>query len=81
LFIDGTKIEANANKYSFVWKKSTTKYESRTIEKPEKLTKELSEKYGIWETECLQSELEKRMTVPYVHGRGHKKSELQRDIE
>ena len=27
LFVDGTKIEANANKYSFVWKKSTTKYE------------------------------------------------------
>ena len=27
LFVDGTKIEANANKYSFVWKKSVTKYE------------------------------------------------------
>ena len=25
LFVDGTKIEANANKYSFVWKKSTNK--------------------------------------------------------
>ncbi|WWC49478.1 IS1182 family transposase [Aerococcus tenax] len=25
-FIDGTKIEANANKYSFVWKKATEKY-------------------------------------------------------
>jgi transposase len=24
-FLDGTKIEANANKYSFVWKKSTIK--------------------------------------------------------
>ena len=29
LFVDGTKLEANANKYSFVWKKSTTKYEAR----------------------------------------------------
>ena len=28
LFVDGTKIEANANKYSFVWKKSTNKYEA-----------------------------------------------------
>lgn len=28
VFIDGTKIEANANRYSFVWKKSTEK--SRT---------------------------------------------------
>ncbi|MBM6955654.1 transposase, partial [Lactobacillus coleohominis] len=25
-FIDGTKILANANKYSFVWKKRTIKY-------------------------------------------------------
>jgi transposase len=28
-FLDGTKIEANANKYSFVWKKSTDKYEEK----------------------------------------------------
>lgn len=26
LFIDGTKIEADANKYSFVWKKATDKF-------------------------------------------------------
>ncbi len=25
VFIDGTKIEANANKYTFVWKKATVK--------------------------------------------------------
>ena len=25
IFIDGTKIEANANRYSFVWKKATKK--------------------------------------------------------
>ena len=81
LFIDGTKIEANANKYSFVWKKSTNKYESRTLEKLEKLTAELSRKYGVLEAEGLLPELEKRMTAPYVHGRGHRKSELQRDIE
>ena len=29
LFVDGTKIEANANKYSFVWRKTTNKYEAR----------------------------------------------------
>ena len=32
LFVDGTKIEANANKYSFVWKKSTNKFEQRVLE-------------------------------------------------
>lgn len=28
-FLDGTKIEANANKYSFVWKKSTVRWEAQ----------------------------------------------------
>ncbi len=28
-FLDGTKIEANANKYSFVWKKSTVNYKEK----------------------------------------------------
>ena len=27
-FLDGTKIEADTNKYSFVWKKSTEKFEA-----------------------------------------------------
>ena len=29
LFIDGTKIEVNANKYSFVWKKATDKFSAK----------------------------------------------------
>ena len=37
LFIDGTKIEANANRYSFVWLKSVTKNESKLHTKIEKL--------------------------------------------
>jgi transposase len=28
-FLDGTKIEANANRYTFVWKKSTEKYKEK----------------------------------------------------
>uniref|UniRef100_UPI000B33F30D transposase n=1 Tax=Streptococcus pneumoniae TaxID=1313 RepID=UPI000B33F30D len=32
LFIDGTKIEANANKYSFVWKKATDKFAAKLQE-------------------------------------------------
>ena len=47
LFVDGTKIEANANKYSFVWKKSTNKYEARLDKKTAKLLPELCGKYGI----------------------------------
>ena len=29
IFIDGTKIEANANRYTFVWKKAVTKNQER----------------------------------------------------
>lgn len=83
LFVDGTKIEANANKYSFVWKKSTTKYETRLNGKLAKLTPELCSKYGILTDvpeELLQA-LEGKITAPFVYGRGKRKSELQKDIE
>ncbi len=33
IFIDGTKIEANANKFTFVWRKSVERYSSNLIEK------------------------------------------------
>lgn len=32
-YIDGTKMEANANKYSWVWKKSCIKNRDKTLEK------------------------------------------------
>ena len=31
IFIDGTKIEANANKYTFVWKKAVTKNQANVL--------------------------------------------------
>lgn len=83
LFVDGTKIEANANKYSFVWKKSTNKYETRLDEKTEKLLPELRRKYGVMANglDELLSALEAKADFPFVHGRGRRKSQLQRDIE
>jgi len=35
LFIDGTKLEACANKYTIVWKKSVGRWENRMSEKIE----------------------------------------------
>lgn len=83
LFVDGTKIEANANKYSFVWKKSTNKYEARLDAKLEKLLPELCEKYGVIaeSVETLLSLLEEKVDFTFVHGRGKRKCEMQRDIE
>ena len=52
LFVDGTKIEANANKYSFVWKKSTTKYEARNNGKLKAAVETLSAKHGVLCTEA-----------------------------
>jgi transposase len=42
-FLDGTKIEANANKYSFVWKKSTLRLEEKLKEKIEATLRSIHE--------------------------------------
>ncbi|ACB84737.1 transposase IS4 family protein [Natranaerobius thermophilus JW/NM-WN-LF] len=42
-FLDGTKVEANANRYSFVWKKSTDRYEANLQAKIKELLQEIEE--------------------------------------
>ena len=42
-FLDGTKFEANANKYTFVWKNVISKYEARLKEKIKEVLKEIHE--------------------------------------
>jgi len=89
VFIDGTKIEANANRYSFVWKKSTNKYEARLDVKMSELIKELTARYlqeiptGSTAEECLTilNALVITQGIAFVHGRGKRKPQLQRDIE
>jgi len=89
VFIDGTKIEANANRYSFVWKKSTNKYESMLDIKMSDLLKELTARYlleiptGSTAEECLDilKSLATTQSITFVHGRGKRKTGLQRDIE
>ena len=43
IFIDGTKIEANANKFTFVWKKSVEKHHRNLLEKSNQLYNDLLE--------------------------------------
>lgn len=89
LFVDGTKIEANANKYSFVWKKSTDRYQGKLKENIEKLKNEITEAYNyeLDENIDLYSIREKLAAqkeeegIEYVHGRGSKKTALQRYSE
>ncbi|WP_413377571.1 IS1182 family transposase [Alkalihalobacillus sp. 1P02AB] len=54
-FLDGTKIEANANKYSFVWKKSVQGYEEKLQAKVEDLLEEIHEQIQI-DTSVLRKE-------------------------
>lgn len=86
LFVDGTKIEANANRYSFVWAKTTNKYEARVDEKLVKLLERLTVEYGIVrvEAEAYKDALEKIREARgefFAQGRGKRKTKLQRDME
>lgn len=85
LFVDGTKIEANANKYSFVWKKSVGKHQARLEKKMTEYMAELSCRYGWMDAEILPAtacaRLSQLQTEPFVHGRGKRKTQLQRDFE
>lgn len=61
LFIDGTKIEANANKYSFVWKKATDKFAAKLQEQiqvyfQEEITPLIHQAIKLEEEEPIPSE-------------------------
>ncbi len=64
LFVDGTKIEANANRYSYIWKKNVERQASMTKEKVKKLLshieqlqKEEDEEYGTNNLEELEGDI------------------------
>jgi transposase len=84
LFIDGTKIEANANRYSFVWKKSVNRYEARLDEKLSETVDKLIGDYlfeiphNSTAKECLEilTRLAHEQGIAFVHGRGKRKSKL-----
>lgn len=87
LFVDGTKIEANANKYTFVWKKTVEKHFARLDERMRERVSVLSERYGFAEgltAEELYTGLRRQADlfgVTFVNGKGHHKTQLQRDAE
>jgi len=57
-FVDGTKIEANANRYKFVWRKSTEKNKTKLQEKVKQLLDEIDEIEAAEEEECGDKDLE-----------------------
>ena len=90
-FIDGTKIEANANKYSFVWKKATAKKTDKLLKKihdelPAKLKEVrirfyVPEKIAVRQLKKLRKRIHARMEaegIKLVSGKGKRKTPLQR---
>ena len=94
VFIDGTKIEANANRYSFVWKKSV---EKKVVKLRDQIRKELpgtvqslGVKWRIPEDPQIHhlKKLRKKLYAKaegeqllWVTGKGHRKPPLQKAIE
>ena len=94
IFIDGTKIESVANKYTFVWKKAVSKNMTKLTEKICVFCAECEELYGIKAVyndrvslhtlKRLKKKLHKLKDdegIKFVHGIGKRKTPLQRSIE
>ena len=94
VFIDGTKIEAAANKYTFVWKKSVTKHQAKFLQKTALLVGDVIERHGLkhlWQKQVKKKHVKKILKklwqkvedsdLEFVSGRGSRKSALQKDIE
>ena len=87
LFVDGTKIEAYANKYTFVWKSAVEKNLTKLEKKISVFLPIVCERYGFSESIsleechaqlCLQAQW---VNLLFVYGKGKHKTQLQRDIE
>jgi transposase len=89
LFVDGTKIEANANRYSFVWRKAMEKNAAKLQEKLAQTVQIIRERHRVditgkanpMEICGLLLKKQQQENVPFVHGTGKHKSQLQRDLE
>lgn len=94
IFIDGTKIEANANKYTFVWKKTVTKNQAKLLIKLADFVAECEQLYDIkivyGDTVKIKHlkklrkklyALKEKECITFVHGIGKRKTPLQKSIE
>ncbi len=94
LFIDGTKIESVANKYTFVWKKSVTKRQAKVLAQIPAFILKMQETFGIqvlYGKEVHRyhlrrllrklKRLQKESGIIFVHGKGHRKTMLQKAVE
>lgn len=94
LFVDGTKIEANANRYTFVWKKVVNKNEAKMFTKIQSCIESINLTYITNFTAAKETllddikrvldyleEKKEQEKIEFVHGIGKRKSKLQKYIE
>lgn len=94
LYVDGTKIEANATKFSFVWKRAILNYQEKLYIKITKLFKTLNLDYGCdydikeaYEPSDLNEVMNlfenkiDREVIQFVLGKGTRKHPYQRILE
>lgn len=93
IFIDGTKIEAYANRYTFVWRKSVEKYKAKLLIKIAALMETVNTELGVSIKEnrsklhmlnqLLQElkTLQEKQNIEFVSGKGKRKAPLQRFLE
>jgi len=94
LFIDGSKLEASAGRYTFVWKKSVGKNEARMQEKMKSELPVLAERFSvrIWigdnvrakDLRKLRKALKRKQSqqgLVFAYGKGKRKPELQKALE
>ncbi|WP_160693480.1 IS1182 family transposase, partial [Clostridium sp. C2-6-12] len=93
-FIDGTKIEANANRYTFVWKKTIVKNEEKMFGKLlvllENINLEELNEFTL-QKETLIDDIDKilhwlvcekkKRNIEFVHGIGKRKTKIQKWTE
>ena len=75
-YLDGTKIEANANKYTFVWRKATEKYDAKLDEKYQQIVATIEQ---VSEEDCQAEQAEKQPPAEPVSA--EKIEQTIRDLE
>jgi len=97
VYIDGTKIESKANKYTFVWKGSVGKFITKLYVKITNKLNELNERYQVegicfdvyeeYNIEYLSKVKDfiiseiEKSDISFTNGKGTRKTALQRDYE
>ena len=93
IFIDGTKVEAYANRYTFIWKKSVLKRREKLLEKLPNVIQSCEKIYGIIVPDDMPLEerietvlkfLKKKCEedgIVFVHGKGKRKTAIQKHVE